>query len=382
MKITVVGLGYVGLANALLLAPRNTVTGIDVNQSRIDLLESGTSPISDPQIEAALHDTPAHWSTSFDSVTIAELLIICTPTNYDEASHHFDTTSIEDVIETALSLNPAITILIKSTIPIGYVTELRSKFKNQSIAFSPEFLREGKALYDNLYPSRIIVGDKNPWAGDIAELFRAAALNSPEVLLTDPNEAEAIKLFSNTYLAMRVAYFNELDTFCVIHGLDTKSIIDGVGLDPRIGDSYNNPSFGYGGYCLPKDTKQLLASFGDTPNELIGAIISSNETRKDFIAHDIIRRHPKIVGVHRLVMKAGSDNFRMSAVLDIMNILQASGITVTVYEPNITAAELTGFTLVTLDELMEADIIIANRLDDELRPVKDRVYTRDVFSTN
>ena len=351
MKITVVGLGYVGLANALLLAQRNTVTGVDVNQERIALLNSGNSPLQDQVVEKALRDTKVAWSSSLESIAESELLIIATPTNYDEVSGQFDTSSIEDVASKAFGFNKDINILIKSTIPIGYVSTLRQKLKTDNIAFSPEFLREGKALHDNLYPSRIIVGEKTEWASRVANLFAEAALNTPEIILTGPEEAESIKLFSNTYLAMRVAYFNELDNFCIEHGLNAKDVILGTSLDPRIGNFYNNPSFGYGGYCLPKDTKQLLANYDKIPNELISAIVRSNSTRKSYIVNDILKMRPKTVGIYRLAMKAGSDNFRMSSILDIMEKLRESGVEVIIFEPNISESTYLDFRIVNFDEL-------------------------------
>lgn len=380
MKITVVGLGYVGLANALLLAQHNEVTGVDTNLQRIDQLSRGESPLKDAEIEDSLKTTPIAWSDSLESVRDAKLMVIATPTNFDETTGNFDTSSIDTVVHNALELNHDLHILIKSTIPIGYIHNLRAQTKSDTIAFSPEFLREGKALYDNLYPSRIIIGDTAEWAQGVAQLFAAAALNTPPVLLTDPNEAEAIKLFSNTYLAMRVAYFNELDTFCATHQLDTKTVIAGTGLDPRIGDWHNNPSFGYGGYCLPKDSKQLLASYGDIPNDLIAAIVTSNQTRKDFIVDDIMKKHPKTVGIYRLTMKTGSDNFRMSAVLDIMTALRQRGVEVIVYEPSTEATEFDGFAIVDFATLATADVIAANRFDPQLEPLQSKVYTRDVFS--
>lgn len=382
MKITVVGLGYVGLANALLLAQKNEVVGVDISRDRIQQLTRRELPIRDDEAQQYLQTTTATWTTSYDSLANAELVIVATPTDYNEQTNYFDTSSIEAVIDEVLKRNKQALILIKSTIPVGYVEQLREKLGTDTIIFSPEFLREGLALHDNLYPSRVIIGENSQRGQQLADLFCACTRNEPPVLLTSPTEAEAIKLFSNTYLAMRVAYFNELDTYCQIKGLDTKEVISGVSMDPRIGDHYNNPSFGYGGYCLPKDTKQLLANYADVPNDIISAIVASNNTRKRFIADEIIKKQPDTVGIYRLTMKSGSDNFRMSAIQDIMHSLKQAGIHVVIYEPDLKDETFQGFPLLAdFDEFVRvSDVILANRKDEAHERMAHKVYTRDIFS--
>ena len=389
MRISVFGLGYVGLANSLLLGQQDEVVGYDTDSHKISLLQQGCSPLVDDYIETFIKEKRSNVSYTSDfeqAVLHGEYLVIATPTDYDESTDYFDTSSIEEVIEKAIQIKADAKFIIKSTIPIGYVATLKKQFPSvQTIIFCPEFLREGTALYDNLYPSRIIIGDTTDAAKEIGALFlRNVWDKEVAVLYTGETEAEAIKLFANTYLAMRVAYFNELDTYAATHGLDSRQIIDGIGLDPRIGSHYNNPSFGYGGYCLPKDTKQLLANYDKVPNNLIRAIVDSNTTRKDFIADSIIQMKPKVVGVYRLIMKAGSDNFRASAMQGVMKRIKAKGIEMIVHEPVL--KESTFFNSRVVNDLeafkQECDVILSNRMVDELSDVADKVYTRDLFGSD